>query len=394
MAAVPAKSVRVAVLCLALCGAAALVAWQLARRRAAPATTTVDIAPSLDALFGGREPATPDEIDTRPSVFARGSLDEATAKLFYPSIGLGHYVYDPVLYCRCDSNLELPQDFDEHPNHGWIIKTNSLGLRDDGEPSATKPDLRILIGGASNAEGMCGNAESAAHLLEVSLRERVVGKSVETLNAGVGSSNFYNYLPVLERYRSLKPDAFVLIANGGTDLVNSLPLERYFDHRGRFPHTSRSCEPLSRSESPFVRALAGTELGQVMHLIASPTDVQTSVEVACFISDEIEKLCRADGIRFICVYLPPPLAGQPHLFSKERAEVVKLMEIEEDDLAASDRLADGWLQFLRERAIEFVDMRQAFRAAGERMYWSSDPHVNLAGQRAIADSLVRLFESR
>ena len=74
-------------------------------------------------------------------------------------------------------------------------------MREDGEPSAVKPDLRLLVAGASNVEGMCANAESATNVLEAALRERLPGKTVEALNAGVGSSSFYNYLPVLERYR-------------------------------------------------------------------------------------------------------------------------------------------------------------------------------------------------
>ena len=34
-------------------------------------------------------------------------------------------------------------------------------------------------------------------------------------------------------------------------------------------------------------------------------------------------ICRADRIRFICVYLPPPLVGQPSQFQHERAEVMQ-----------------------------------------------------------------------
>lgn len=148
-------------------------------------------------------------------------------------------------------------------------------MREDSEPSAVKPDLRILVAGASNVEAMCANAESATNLLEASLRERLGGKSVEALNAGAGSSNFYNYVAVLERYSELEPDVLIVIVYGGTDFANGLALERYFNRRGPWRRAGKSCEPLARSADPFVRQLHGTELGSVVRLTDSPAGISS-----------------------------------------------------------------------------------------------------------------------
>jgi hypothetical protein len=395
MAKAPSQTMRLIVLLACVCVAAAAIAWQVQRRARWESKTLVDIREPLNQLLEAHAstPAQPTAgDDDYPPALARGPLDEATAKQFFHSLGRTRFVYDPLLYYRSASNLALYLDFSEHPAHGWTIRTNSLGMREDSEPSAIKPDLRLLFAGASNVEALCANAESAANLLEADLLGRLGGKTVEALNAGVGSSNFYNYLPVLERYRDLRPDAFIVIAHGGTDFSNALPLERYFRQRGPWAHEAKSCQPLLDSEDPFVRQLVGTEVGSVVHMIAEPEDLQRSIDIACSICAEIEKICRADGIRFICVYLPPPLVGQPSQCQRQRAEVLQRLEITEEQLSVSDRIADGWLAFLQRRGIEHVDLRPTWRATSERLYWRTDTHINLAGQRAVADALLPLFD--
>lgn len=397
MARVPSQAIRRIVVLACACVAAAAITWQLQRRARLESNALVDIRDSLNRLLEARAstPAQPtDGAAEDPPPLARGPLDEPTAKQFFHSIGQGRYVYDPRLYYRSASNLALHQKFPEHPARGWTVRTNSLGMREDGEPSAIRPDLRILVAGASNAEAVCANAESATNLLEAALRKRLGGKTVEALNAGVGSSNFYNYLPVLERYRELRPDVFIVLAYGGTDFTNALPLERYFRRRGPWTHEAKSCQPVLDSDDPFVRHLVGTELGQVLHMLAEPEDLRLSVDIACSICAEIERICRADGIHFVCVYLPPPLVGQPSQFQRERAEVTRRLEVTEEQLAVSDRIADGWLAFLQRRGIEYVDLRPTWRAASERLYWRTDTHINLAGQRAVADALLPLFDER
>jgi hypothetical protein len=377
--------------------AASAVGWQVWRRRQEPSTEVVDIRQPLTRLLEerGREPAPPPLSEgSGPLPLVREPLDEATAKVFFPSIGGGRYVYDPALIYRCASNLALRRSFAEHPDKGWTIRTNSLGMREDGEPSAVQPDLRILVTGASNVEGVCANYESAANVLEAALRDRLPGRTVETLNAGVGSSCFYNYLAVLERYRTLRPNVFVLIANGGTDFINGLALERYFRRRGPWPPGDKSSEALEQSSDPFVRQLVGTELGQVTHMIAYPEDLDVAVDLACSVSAEIEKACRGAGIRFLCVYLPPPLAGQPALLEGARREAMERLGITAEQIEVSDRLADRWLGFLREQGIVAVDMRTAWRATSERMYWNTDTHINLAGQRSVAAALLEKIDAR
>ena len=157
MAGVPSRTVRLVVLLACACVAAAAIAWQVRRRARLESDELVDIREPLNQLLQAQAstPAQPADGEAEyPPPLAREPLDEATAKQFFRSIGRARYVYDPRLYFRPASNLALHQDFPEHPERGWTVRTNSLGMREDDEPSATQPDLRILIAGASNAEAM------------------------------------------------------------------------------------------------------------------------------------------------------------------------------------------------------------------------------------------------
>ena len=149
---------------------------------------------------------------------------------------------------------------------------------------------------------------------------------------------------------------------------------------------------VERAANPFLQQLAGTELGQAVHMLAELGDVQEAIDVGCSITAAIDEISRARGIRFVCVYLPPPLEGQPEVLGAERAEALALAELTDADVAAGDRIAAGWLAFLAARGIEHVDLRPAWRAARERLYWRADSHLNLAGQRALAAALLPLFD--
>lgn len=326
-----------------------------------------------------------------PAPLVRTALTSETIAGLFPVSTDGFYVIDEPVYYRLASNLRLPVRFPEHPRRGWIVRTNSLGMREDREPVEGKPDLRILFAGASNVAGACANSESAVNVLEALLAEHHPERSVECLNAGLGCSNFYNYTPVLDRYRGLDPDVFVLIAHGGTDFTNALPLWRHFNGLGGWPPGQFSPGPLGGAHNPFVSQLLGVELGMVAHLLGFPEDLDTAVELACAAVVELEAICAVDEIRLVCVYLPPPLAGQPAHLARERNEALGLLGSGDSSPELSHRIADRWLAFLRERGIECLDLRPAWRASAERYYWRSDPHLNLEGQRAVAQALLPLF---
>lgn len=121
----------------------------------------------------------------------------------------------------------------------WNVtyKINSLGLRDK-EYYPKKPDntYRILILGDSFTEGWGVEQEqSYPKQLEQMLKEKVTGKKVEVINAGVASySPVLEYLYLKEKGLQLNPD-LVILAFDMTDFLEDLGFSKQttFDETGK-----------------------------------------------------------------------------------------------------------------------------------------------------------------
>ena len=103
-------------------------------------------------------------------------------------------------------------------------------------------------------------------------------------------------------------------------------------------------------------------------------------------------LCEQRGIRFVLVYLPPPFDAQPEIFAKMHDQVAAAIGLSAEELQATDRLADDFLEGLADLPVEVVDARSALREPGQSTYyWLRDEHLNDRGHRRIAELLDPLF---
>jgi lysophospholipase L1-like esterase len=129
------------------------------------------------------------------------------------------------------------------PNHhgtyqGITISTNVLGLRD--VPIGTKQagELRVMVLGDSVAFGWGVNAEDGfARKLGRVLQEQL-GRSVTSINTGVGSYNTTQELGALKRYHAIvEPDLVVLmfVANDIHSVSGPFKPERQFSLSDRSP---------------------------------------------------------------------------------------------------------------------------------------------------------------
>ena len=373
--------------------ALALLAW--ARSQSGPMVKTVAMSGQLRKLFDSREaavlPALPKPGEPGfPGPLVREPLDPATARLLYPMLEIGGCVFDPRMVYRREPDRSRVYFLAEHARGTYESRTNSLGMKEREEPSGDPPDLRVLVAGASNVEGVCSNEETAASLLEGLLRGRLSGMDVETLNTGTGGYDFYNVLGVLEAYRELRPDVFVVIAYGGNDFFSSVRTFRYFERMPAPQPPVRSLDLLTEDPDAFTRNLPAAEVSQAVFLREFPEDFDIAVEAACSATAEMQRICGQIGARLVCAYLPPPLQGQPGSFGPLRDRVCRALELTPSDLAVSDRIADCWLAFLESRGIAHVDLRPRFRASSRRLYWVTDTHLDVEGQRVVAEALLPL----
>jgi hypothetical protein len=335
----------------------------------------------------------PGVLDTRnprppPSAFPRVPLDPEEVARFFPPTPVIRY--DAFSYFRQVAFRNQTSTWREHPRGAWTHRTNSIGMREDREPSVEHPDLRILVTGDSHTDGVCENSESFVHLLEADLAARHPGRTVEALNAGAGGYSFYNYLGTLERLLPLEPDAFVVTIYGGNDFEEILSLQHRFRGTQR-PAGSKNYWPqIERAIEIFKPCLAQC-FGSLKYFAANPDQKEIALQGARDVCTEIAVVCLRNSVRPIFVYVPPLEDVEWPLHADKLDPVREVLGLSDEDLACHEQLADSLLASLRAKRLEVVDMRAPFRAAKRPLYWAEDNHINLDAQRLIADALQPLF---
>lgn len=307
------------------------------------------------------------------------------AHTLFGALSSPYYEYDPLLFFRHASLKSVRCDFREHPDGGWTVRTNSLGMREDQEVSAEYPDLRILLAGDSQTEGVCANTETVASELERELAPHV--GTVEVLNAATGGYGPHNYLGVIERYGYLKPDVFLVVIYEGNDYHNVMRMQRYFHGRGPPNNEPYQIPKSHRDERPLLYA----QVTQLRYFLNNPADVPIAIDTLCALSLEVARVCSQAGARPLFAYLPGPLTGQRHLYEKKTREFFDAMPFGVEELDLFRRQAEQYLAFLREHDISYVDLRRSFREAEQRLFWNKDLHLNLDGNRLVARELAEVL---
>ncbi len=379
----PSARLRLAVLVASVACSALLVLGLLKQRTAASRHLPWSDGSGISAREEGAEIP----LDGWPPKLVREPLTPELAKQFYPWNELPHWSYEPVVGTRRRAHLDYFHHFSEHPAGGWPIRTNHLGFRNDEELAPHRPDLRILVAGDSQTESLCSNADSWAGRLAAMLSAEHPGRSVEVLNAGLSGTNPYTYLGVLERYGAeLAPDVFLSVFYGGNDFRDALLLQRYFHRRPYRPWFEALKEVAQRLES-LGQGLLYAEIYQAAYFAAVPEDVEIGIGLWAALALEMQQRCDELGARLVCVYLPSPYDAQPVIYAAQRALVEELLAGLEIDLDLNCRMGEAWIELMAASGVRVLDLRPALRDAGEHLFWSHDHHLNLAGQRVVAQAL-------
>ncbi len=298
--------------------------------------------------------------------------------------------YDPHAYYRRPAHMNRKTRWEEHPAGGWMVKTNSLGLREDREIPSEHPDLRIFVTGDSHTDGLCGNAESFPHILEELLETDRPEQTADVFNAGVGGYSFYNYLGAFDRYAEFDMQAYIVGVYGGNDFLGVLAPYRFF--RGeQVPMLVKDPEKVPRARRISAPALSQGFFSYV-NFSERPEEIDLAVEASVEITLALQEHCKNQGVRLIIVYIPPAYDTTPSLFAEEISGIREIFDLDDNEMGVTNYQADAYLATLRAAEVEVVDMRPTFKAAEEPLYWLRDHHINLAGHRLIAETLVPLFD--
>jgi GDSL-like Lipase/Acylhydrolase family len=339
----------------------------------------------LDALVAYRRAATRGTALSRPASGPwRWWLPEETVAQVFP-LDSPVQAYDPHSFFRHLAGLDLSVTLREHADGKMVLRTNSLGLREDDEVRAVRPDLRVLVTGDSHTDGACDNSESFAHRLEASLARARPEKSVEVLNAGKGGYHFFNYRGVLERFRGLEPHVFLVVVYGGNDFEEQLPVHHLFAGTERPPGAERYLEKVDAAvrihPSPAQGLLACKYFQQ------NPDQVDVALSSALALCEEIASVAASRGTAAMFAYLPPPYAPAPPEFRSVVERMTTSLDLVGPHLAVFDRMADRFLDGLALRRIPALDLRPVFREEKQLLYWHADHHLNVAGHAVVARAL-------
>ena len=391
------KPVRVLALALGVAIACVLAAgFAFLVRRADPTTRLVRFEASVEELYRDRERyAAAWQPETAPPGrrhLPRFPIPESIGQRLFP-LDARQQLWDELTYIRRPANTDYTFAFREYPGGRVRFRTNSLGMRESAEPSATKPDLRILVTGDSHTEGVCNNVESFPHVLRRALAKDHPAKSIECLNSGHGFFTFYSYLGTLERFAYLEPDVFVVAVYVPNDFVDVVPLYHFFEGTPWSAGSRAYQEAMGRAteKSPGWVAQDGISLKFFDHY---PEEVAVAMHAAKLAVQDIQELCESRGIRLVFALLPS-------FFDVERArgwpdaEIATLarylhgvLGIGPEAAGVHDRFAKELQAFLAERKIPCLDALPLFAARKERMYWLADHHISTAAHAALGEALV------
>ncbi|MFT7671592.1 MAG: lysophospholipase L1-like esterase [Planctomycetota bacterium] len=354
----------------------------------------VDTRVSGEQLFAEREAR---KLEPRGEnvLAAHAPLTLGAAQKLFPSLLLrkGRFALDPQTYYWPHSNGKRQVNFAEHPKGVLDVSTNGQGFRKNKGVRELAPDLRILVTGDSHTEGVVSNSELFTELLEAQLASNSSERSVEVLNAGKGGYSFYNYLGVLEKFASLKPDVFVVTVYGGNDFKESVRPRRYFTELSIGPALKkRFRQPLAYAATEY-HAIVSQFLSQVLMFVNSEEQEQIARAAGLELIEAIEELCQESGVQFVLVYLPPAHDVQKRYIESMVEGVQELFRFEPGALNKADELATELLAHSAELGIPSLDLRDSFREADEFLYWESDHHLNVRGHQWIAEQLTPLIEA-
>lgn len=316
------------------------------------------------------------------------SVEELTR--FLGKLGRGGRLYDPKRIIRYRGGLNERVDWPEYPGGHWTRVTNSEGVREDHEFPTPGPDVFVLVTGDSHTEGVCDDAASYSNLLERVLADRRPGKSVEVYNTGMNGYSFYNYLGALEAFVERQPQVFVTTFFAGNDFVEVLKLHHAHAGSAPPPRPLNYWNEITERTSIPGSALA-QGLTQLLYLRENPDEAQLALQAALYATQEIQRICEAHGIRWLVVYLPSPFDLPLAEWKELREQAAEKLAISEADFEIANRLGDQLLAALKERGVQILDLRPIFRLQTKPLYWS-DLHIDLDGQRLVADTLDPLVE--
>jgi len=308
-----------------------------------------------------------------------------------PEVGRGYITWDPTAGHVHLPNALFKWPWPEYERGKVTLRTNNLGLRRDEDTELVPPDgvLRVLVVGDSHVDGFVDNDENFCHLLEQRLNQRSGATQVEILNAAVITSGPHNYVGQVERFFQLGLDLVVVVVYSGNDFLNAATTAGV---RGVIEIPERSPEYLAQVERVLDVQPVQQGPNQARFFLEYPklreevlAEVQKQMRWLRFLADK-------GGFDLLVVTLPTkfeidwPKWSEAQLAEAE-AQYLTVLGLKRADLDLNRQLTESMLGSLRADEFAVVDLADAMRPAGGKLYWDGDYHLSVAGHAVVAQAL-------
>lgn len=378
----PGVRLGVTLACLAL---AVVLVWTAVRGWEERARTTVDTVtvPETVKLDAGIWLEVPEG-----SRLKRPRLEGELLARLMPQVEANMNQAHPRQYFGYKPNIRRWRDLPEHPEGGYWITTNSLGLRRDSECAEEQPDLRVLVAGDSHVDGVCSSDESFPTLLEVALGASAGGKAVEVLNAARGGQGPYNYLGTVERFADLAPDAVVVWFTGSNDWLELVRYGRLFESLPGVPYGRDVARKRKRCQERDLHVfMAGLHTAHA--LLCRSEDFPLAQDLGRRWVHDLQLIANEVGAPLVLVYLPPPILIEGVDVGPTYAEMLRILEVEDAEVrTVLQTLGDTLASACMELEVPFFDLGPPLAAGGNRNFWKGDLHLSLEGHAVVRDVLL------
>lgn len=273
--------------------------------------------------------------------------------------------------------------------------------------------------------------------------------SLEVINAGFGPSTPYQQVWAYQKvHRRFSPDIVIVGFYAGNDLVDLLREEtpvRLESNAGQWTHVERSTEtptaatsrslvervkqPLRDHSStyhaltriPWLRQAVVKRVGvgdpyrdrleyaalvhsgpiwqglrQAYYFRHHPDQWETALQCERRLLEMLLEQTRADGALLHFVVIPTLRQIQPETDAGALAQTATILELTPADLDTDQRACDAVTSLAQHLQIPCLDLRPALLAARrsnprESLYFRFDHHLNVAGNRVVAQELARFL---